>query len=321
MFGGGGLVAKLCLTLSTQWTVACQTPLSIRGQAQAGIGVRRAAWDPGPQVCGLLEAHPDLAARGLFQPGAPPWSALRHPALGARPSVVTPPKSHTSSGTPLPLGFQSHTPGTAAGAPTAGHPQVQMPHYPTPAAPEWRHENADRCVGTLCLSEPSPRRQQVHGGADLPATGRPPSSRPCETGRHAPQSTSQATAFLWNLCGSPWPEPPLTFVCHLPCGEGPCLCPGQTKSPWGQSWPPSLAPELPRPWPTGSWVPASHQVGGGGEPSGAQDHSLLVSGPLPAAPTVAAADSAEQAGCKEGARYDGSSHECPAEPWGGAETA
>ena len=25
---------------------------------------------------------------------------------------------------------------------------------------------------------------------------------------------------------------------------------------------------------------ASHQVGGGGEPSGAQDHSLLVSGPL-----------------------------------------
>ena len=26
--GGGGLVAKLCLTLATPWTVACQAPLS-----------------------------------------------------------------------------------------------------------------------------------------------------------------------------------------------------------------------------------------------------------------------------------------------------
>ena len=26
--GGGGLVAKLCLTLATSWTVACQAPLS-----------------------------------------------------------------------------------------------------------------------------------------------------------------------------------------------------------------------------------------------------------------------------------------------------
>ena len=26
---GGGLVTKLCLTLATPWTVACQTPLSM----------------------------------------------------------------------------------------------------------------------------------------------------------------------------------------------------------------------------------------------------------------------------------------------------
>ena len=28
-FGGGDLVAKLCLTLVTPWTVACQAPLSM----------------------------------------------------------------------------------------------------------------------------------------------------------------------------------------------------------------------------------------------------------------------------------------------------
>ena len=28
-FGGGGLVIKSCLTLSTPWTVACQAPLSM----------------------------------------------------------------------------------------------------------------------------------------------------------------------------------------------------------------------------------------------------------------------------------------------------
>ena len=28
-FGGGGLVAKLCSTLVTLWTVACQAPLSM----------------------------------------------------------------------------------------------------------------------------------------------------------------------------------------------------------------------------------------------------------------------------------------------------
>ena len=28
-YGGGGLVAKLCLNLATPWTIACQAPLSM----------------------------------------------------------------------------------------------------------------------------------------------------------------------------------------------------------------------------------------------------------------------------------------------------
>ena len=31
---GGGLVAKLCLTLMTPWTVGCQAPLSVRFSRQ-----------------------------------------------------------------------------------------------------------------------------------------------------------------------------------------------------------------------------------------------------------------------------------------------
>ena len=29
MYGGGGLVAKLCLTLAVPWNIACQAPLSM----------------------------------------------------------------------------------------------------------------------------------------------------------------------------------------------------------------------------------------------------------------------------------------------------
>ena len=29
IYGGGGLVAKLCLTLATPWAIACQAPLSM----------------------------------------------------------------------------------------------------------------------------------------------------------------------------------------------------------------------------------------------------------------------------------------------------
>lgn len=203
----------------------------VRGQAQAGIGVRRAAWGPGPQVRSLLEAHPDLAARGPSPVSPAP------PSTGRPPFTRHPSKIPRILWDPLTSWLPESYSRDSCRRPTAGHPQVQMPRYPTPAAPEWRHENADRCVGTLCPSEPSPHRQQVHGGADLQATRRPPFSRPCETGRHAPQSTSQATAFLRNLCGSPWPEPPHTFVGHLPCGEGPRLCPRQTRPPWGRSCP------------------------------------------------------------------------------------
>ena len=32
--GGGGLIAKLCLTLATWWTVACQAPLPMGSSRQ-----------------------------------------------------------------------------------------------------------------------------------------------------------------------------------------------------------------------------------------------------------------------------------------------
>ena len=32
--GGGGLVAKLCLTFATPWTIACQAPLSMEFSRQ-----------------------------------------------------------------------------------------------------------------------------------------------------------------------------------------------------------------------------------------------------------------------------------------------
>ena len=37
--GGGGLVAELCLTLATPWTVACQAPLSVGFSSKStGVG-------------------------------------------------------------------------------------------------------------------------------------------------------------------------------------------------------------------------------------------------------------------------------------------
>ena len=36
---GGGLVTKLCLTLATPWTVACQSPLSMDSPGKdTGVG-------------------------------------------------------------------------------------------------------------------------------------------------------------------------------------------------------------------------------------------------------------------------------------------
>ena len=52
-FGGGGLVAKLCPTLATPWTGACQAPLSV-GILQAthsSVLAWRVPWTEEP--CGL----------------------------------------------------------------------------------------------------------------------------------------------------------------------------------------------------------------------------------------------------------------------------
>jgi len=37
--GGGGLVAKLCPTLATPWTVACQPPLSIQARIMEWVAI------------------------------------------------------------------------------------------------------------------------------------------------------------------------------------------------------------------------------------------------------------------------------------------
>ena len=59
---GGGLVAKLCLTLVTPWTVACQAPLS--------MGFSRQEYWSGLSF---------LSPGDLSDPGIEPWS----PALQA----------------------------------------------------------------------------------------------------------------------------------------------------------------------------------------------------------------------------------------------
>ena len=59
MGGGGGLVAKSCLTLATPWTVACQAPLSM------GFS-RQEYWS------GLPFPSPG----DLPDPGIEPWSCI-----------------------------------------------------------------------------------------------------------------------------------------------------------------------------------------------------------------------------------------------------
>lgn len=100
----------------------------------------------------------------IWEPGVPPRSALRHPALGTDPSPVTPPKSHTSSGTPSPPGFQESYSRDSCRRPHCWAPQVQMPRYPPLAAPGWRHEDADRCaLWRPPLQAAGPRRSRTPG--------------------------------------------------------------------------------------------------------------------------------------------------------------
>ena len=70
IYGGGGLVAKSCLTLATPWTVACQAPLSM------GFS-RQEYWS------GL----PFPSPRDLPDPGIKPRSsALQAGSLPSEPS-------------------------------------------------------------------------------------------------------------------------------------------------------------------------------------------------------------------------------------------
>ena len=69
IIGGGGLVAKSCLSLATPWTVACQAPLSMRFS-------RQESWN------GLPFPSPgDLPDPGI----EPRFPALRADALTSEP--------------------------------------------------------------------------------------------------------------------------------------------------------------------------------------------------------------------------------------------
>ena len=51
--GGGGLVAKSCLTLATPWTVACQAPLSMgfpRQEYRSGLPFPSPVDLPDPEI-------------------------------------------------------------------------------------------------------------------------------------------------------------------------------------------------------------------------------------------------------------------------------
>ena len=72
--GGGGLVAKLCLTLATPWTVACQAPLSMefsRQQHWSGLPLSSPGDLPDP---GIESRSPALQADSLSS--EPPWKPL-----------------------------------------------------------------------------------------------------------------------------------------------------------------------------------------------------------------------------------------------------
>ena len=65
VFGGGGLVAKLCLTLVTPCTVACQAPLSLgfsRQEYWSGLPFPSSGYLPNP---GIKPRSPALQADSL----------------------------------------------------------------------------------------------------------------------------------------------------------------------------------------------------------------------------------------------------------------
>ena len=63
--GGGGLVAKLCLTFATPWTIACQAPLSMEFSRQehwSGLPFPSSGDLPNP---GIESRSPTLQADSL----------------------------------------------------------------------------------------------------------------------------------------------------------------------------------------------------------------------------------------------------------------
>ena len=73
--GGGGLVAKSCLTLVTPWTVACQAPLSMgfsRQEYWSGLPPPGDLPDPGIQPNSLRSP----ALVGRFFTSSATWEAL-----------------------------------------------------------------------------------------------------------------------------------------------------------------------------------------------------------------------------------------------------
>ena len=65
--GGGGLVAKLCLTLVTPWTVARQAPLSM-GFPRQEYWSRLPFLTPGDLLSPGTEPEPPALAGGFFTP-------------------------------------------------------------------------------------------------------------------------------------------------------------------------------------------------------------------------------------------------------------
>ena len=66
LFGGGGLVAKSCVTLATPWTVACQAPLSMgfsRQEYWSGLPLPSPGNLPNP---GIEPGSPALKADSLL---------------------------------------------------------------------------------------------------------------------------------------------------------------------------------------------------------------------------------------------------------------
>lgn len=146
------------------------------GQADAGVGVRGAPRAPGPQVHCLLEAHPDLGAKG---------DSARVPLVSPAPGPSPSPQIlWACRAGPSPPGFQSRTPGRAAGAPTAGLPPGWTPHRPLPAAP-----GVDQAPIRALTAHPGTR------GLTLPSAPR----LPCQEG---PLASSPGQTRCWGLSSS-----------------------------------------------------------------------------------------------------------------------